>query len=186
MQEYTITFDGHPDDRYRIFRHALGDRLIKINEAVLAAIAYQKFQELGRGYIFLSTMLVDDELKIREDIGVNYISQSSEIYKQARASEEQSGQTQEYAAMYEAVASYRPQREFVAVVGFGGEGTNEFPTEFWKHVTPDMAPVQAFAAMRRRPDEFILEGSLPVDYVEIKAPDGSFILGSDDYHPKGK
>lgn len=183
---YTISLDGEPDDRYKIVRKALGNRLIEINEAVLAASAYQKFQELGRGYLFFTTQLVDSVLKIREDIGLTYIPQSSEIYRQAKASEDRAGQTQEFAPMHEAVASYRPQQEFVVVVGFGGEGTDEFPTEFWKHVAPKPSPVQAFSAMRRRPDEFHLEGSLPLEYIDLKLPDGSsFILGSDDYHSKG-
>jgi hypothetical protein len=142
-------------------RVEIAQRLIEKGEILFSAQAWKFFQRYGRGYLYLHKV-VDiqhsggNSFSITERdsaLGnkMHYVAKGSKAWKIMTLSESAKEQPLEYAQFINMIDTYNPKREYVVIVGFN-YGTDV--TEHWFLRRPEMTPLQAFTAVRRRPQEF--------------------------------
>ena len=130
-------------------RYEAADKLVQAHEVTLAAAAYKFFQELGKGLLVVIPKLTETGLAVKE---ILYSESGGESWQIAAALSAKAGYDD--SALYEAVRSYNPRREFVVVVGFT-EVTGD-QDEHWFVHQPSITPVKAFTLARHHPTEFEL------------------------------
>jgi len=140
-----------PEEMQR--RHNLAVQVLNSYETILAAIAWKGFQNQGRGYVLVALALNSattmDRLRMQYCVKDNH----SASFPSVDAAYEQ--QQKELITL---LASYHPRQEFIGVIvwsdQFIPDDPQAMPTEHWFCHVPQMSPIQAFTAVKRRPSKF--------------------------------
>lgn len=126
-------------------KHQICHGLVNEFEPTLAALAWKFFKEKGRGYIYF-TIKADVEHEKGNTFKVSnsklpdelfYFARGSELFNNARKSEQNAGQSEEWEPFYKLVDSYEVKYQYLVVVGCQ---STEKMTEHWFIRTPEKPP----------------------------------------------
>jgi hypothetical protein len=144
----------------RELRVKIAENIIEQCEILFSAQAWKFFQRSGRGYIYLHKVvdiqhtggnnfsITESESAIK---GVHYVSKGSEPWKMMTLSQAAKKQSVEYAQFFDAIDTYKPRNEYIAIVGFN-YGSDA--SEHWFLRRPELSPMKAYTEVRHRPQEF--------------------------------